>query len=134
MIDYERPVRVFRNWKHDCYSIMQDGVVRASARQVHLSEVQFLVRESGRRRMLASKRKSVHAYAVGLLAAHVHPAQTVSLAGIHGRVAFYDPYRFDSFVDRDSLQPVHHADQVFLDESGMTYAPEPAPEPALEAA
>ena len=25
MIDAQRPVRVFRNWKRGCYSIMQDG-------------------------------------------------------------------------------------------------------------
>jgi len=124
VIDYERPVRVFKNWKHNCYTIMQDGVVRASARQVHLRDVQFLVRESGRRRMLQRKRKTVHAYAEGRLEAHVHPGQEAQLAGIRGRMAFYDPYRFDSFVDRDSLEPVHQAGQVFLDESGLTYTSE----------
>jgi hypothetical protein len=124
VIDHERPVRVFKNWKHDCYSIMQDGVVRASARQVLLHDVQFLVRESGRRRMLELQCKTVHAYAVGRLQAHVHPEQGPDLAGIRGRKAFYDPYRFASFVDRESLQPVREAAQAFLDESGLTYCVE----------
>ena len=109
---------------------MQDGVVRASARQVLLREVEFLVRESGRRRMIESKRKSVHAYAVGYLMAHVHPDDDRPVSGIQGRMAFYDPYRFESFVDRESLQPVHHAGQVFLDESGTTYSAQPVPQAA----
>lgn len=130
MIDLQRPVRVFKNWKRGCYSIMQDGVVRASARQVLLRDVEFLVRESGRRRMIESKRKSVHAYAVGFLVAHAHPDDDIPVSGIQGRMAFYDPYRFDSFVDRESLQPVRHAGQVFLDERGMTYSAQPVPEAA----
>ena len=63
MIDHSKPVRVFRNWKHDCYSIMQDGRLRASAKQVRLANVEFQVRESGRQRMLVENRRNVHAFA-----------------------------------------------------------------------
>ena len=57
MIDTTKPVRVFRNWKRGCYSIMQGGLVKASARAIRLHDVEFLVRESGRARMLRTNVK-----------------------------------------------------------------------------
>ncbi len=127
VIDRARPVRVFKNWKHGCYSIMQDGVVRASAREVKLHGVEFLVRASGRARMLRLKRKLVHAYAVGLLEDFVCPDDGNLLPPLAGRIAFYDPYRFDSFVDRDTLQPVFAAEQALLCDRGLIYLPQSLP-------
>ncbi len=127
MIDPERPVRVFRNWKRGCWSIMQDGVLCASARQVRLEAVEFLVRESGRLRMLREGRKNVHAYAVGRLLDWVHPEEDRDLEALDGRAVFYDALRFASFVDRDSHAPVHRAAAVRLDEDGVTYRPQVLP-------
>lgn len=67
MIDQNKPVRVFENLKHGCYSIMQNGMFRASARQVRLTDVEFRVRESGRLRMVRERRRNVHTFAVGRL-------------------------------------------------------------------
>ena len=39
VIDRDKPVRVFRNLKHGCYSILQNGRLKASARQVLASEM-----------------------------------------------------------------------------------------------
>ena len=50
LINVNRPVRVFRNLTHGCYSILQGGQLRASASQVQLSLVEFRVRASGRER------------------------------------------------------------------------------------
>ena len=58
VIDKNLPVRVFKNLKHDCYSIMQRGVIKASAKQVRLSGVEFRVREAGRQRTLRENRAS----------------------------------------------------------------------------
>ncbi len=127
MIDRTRPVRVFKNWHRGCYSIMQDGVVRASAREVSLHSVEFLVRASGRARMLKLNRRNVHAYAVGLLEDFVHPDQATSLPALTGRVAFYDPYRFDAFVDRETLQPVYAAERALLTDSGLIYRSQSLP-------
>ncbi|MCB1742828.1 MAG: hypothetical protein KDK91_20800 [Gammaproteobacteria bacterium] len=120
-LDPTRPVRVFRNWKQHCYSIMQDGVLHASARELSLRDVRFVVRESGRKRMLDGQPKNVHAYAVGLLVDHVHPADDRKLPGFDGPVAFYDPFRFGHFADRDTFAPVHAAQAVRLDERGIVY-------------
>lgn len=122
VIDPSKPVRVFKNLKLGCYSIMQNGALRASARQIRLSDVEFRVRESGRQRMLREQRRNVHAFVVGHLVEYVHPDETRNLDNITGRGVFYNPYRFASFVDCETETPVLKADMVHFDESGVFYA------------
>lgn len=121
MIDHDHRVHVFRNWKQNCYSIMQHGVVVASARQVRLGDVEFRVRETGRERMLQRQKKNLHAYAIGRLLDFVHPTQDRDLESVEGRSVFYDPYRFAYFADRETQALVPGADIVQLDERGVIY-------------
>ena len=63
-------VWVYRNLKHGkqstpLYSVMHKGKVIARKHRVLLSGVKFIVRESGRQRVLKEKRKNVHAFVVG---------------------------------------------------------------------
>jgi len=120
MIDHDHRVHIFKNWKHNCYSIMQHGVVVASARQVRLGDVEFRVRESGRDRMLKQQKKNLHAYAIGRLLDFVHPSQDDDLESVEGRSVFYNPYRFAYFADCETEAPVTGADIVQLDEHGIT--------------
>ena len=106
---------------------MQDGVLCASAREVRLADVEFLVRESGRQRMLRERRKNVHAYAVGRLVAWVHPDDGQSLEALQGRQVMYDAYRFTTFVDVEDHTPVSASAAVHLHERGVTYLPELLP-------
>lgn len=122
MIDKDQPVRVFKNLKHGCYSIMQRGVVRASARVVRLSDVEFRVGEKGRQRMIRERRRNVHAFAVGRLVDYVHPDDSRDIAPLEGRGAFYDPYRFGSFVDAETQAPVTSVSVAHFDEDGVVYS------------
>ena len=122
MIDPNKPVRVFKNWQLGCYNIMQSGRLLMSAKQVRLSGVEFLVRESGRKRMLERGRRNVHAYAVGKLVDYVHPEDSRILDKITGRGVFYNPYRFASFVDDETQAPVTEAEFAQFDESGVIYS------------
>ncbi len=122
MIDKNLPVRVFKTLKYGCYSIMQRGVIRASAKQVRLSDVEFRVRESGRQRMLREKRKNVHAFAVGHLVDSVHPGDERELERMAGRSAFYDPCRYPSFVDGETKVPVTSVRAARFDEDGVIYS------------
>lgn len=97
--------------------------MRASASQIRLADVDFLVRESGRQRMLRGLPKNVHAYAVGYLVDHVHPQDGRRLESLAGRGVFYDPHRFASFVDSETHAPVAAAQAVHFDESGVVYSP-----------
>jgi len=121
VIDLNKPVRVFRNWKHDCYSIMQDGRLKASARQLRLCEVEFRVRQSGRLRMLRNRRKNVHAYAIGRLLDFVHPEEDRNLEGMGGRGVYYNPYEFSTFVDGETRFPVTFVSAAQFDERGVVY-------------
>jgi hypothetical protein len=122
VINYDRPVRVFKNWQLGCYNIMQSGRLLASARQVRLTGVEFLVRESGRRRMLENGRRNVHAYAVGTLVDYVHPGESRELGKIAGRGVVYNPYRFSSFVDDETERPILAAELAQFDEFGVVYS------------
>ena len=121
MIDHNKPVRVFKNWKLGCYNIMQSGKLLASAKQVRLSGVEFLVRSTGRKRMLESGRRNVHAYAVGQLVDYVHPKDPRTLDKIEGRGVSYHPYRYAWFVDNETQAPVTGAQVVQFEESGAVY-------------
>lgn len=123
-MDPDKPVRVFRNWKHGCYNIMQEGRLRASATEVRLGDVEFRVRESGRQRMLRERQRNVHAFAIGRLLDWVHPDEQRRLGPLGGRAAFYDPYRFASFVDAGTCAPITTAALAQLDEGGLTYLEE----------
>jgi hypothetical protein len=122
VIDKDQPVRVFKNLKHGCYSIMQRGVVKASARIVRLADVEFRVGEKGRQRMIRERRKNVHAFAVGHLVDYVHPSDSRDIAPPQGRGAFYDPYRFESFVDSETEAPVTAVRVAHFDEDGVVYS------------
>lgn len=120
MIDQDKPVRVFRNWKHECYNIMQDGRVCASARQVRLQDVEFLVRESGRQRSLRLGKRNVHAYAIGRLVDFVHPDDERSMPESVGSPVFYDPRQHRTFMCRNTDTPVLSARTAQFDERGVT--------------
>lgn len=94
-----------------------------SAREVCLGDVEFLVRESGRQRMVASGKKNVHAYAVGSLLDFVPVTEPGRLkdGAANGRPLHYDPIEAASFVDSDSLEPLAGASRAFFVEGGATY-------------
>jgi hypothetical protein len=121
-IDFSKPVRVFKNPKLGCYNIMQGGLIKATARQIRLSDAEFLVRESGRQLMLKKNRRTIHAYIQGHLVDFSHPNEAKTINNLGGRQATYNPYRFASFVDRETEAPLSQAPWVQLDEHGVTYS------------
>ena len=100
---------------------MQHGKLLASAKQVRLADVEFRVRESGRKRMLRNQRKNVHAFASGELLDYVHPDESRNLEKLIGRGVFYNPYEFSTFVDNETQSPVESANVAHFDEDGVIY-------------
>jgi len=122
VINRNLPVRVFKNLKVGCYSIMQKGVIRASAKQVRLADVTFRVREAGRQRMLREQRRNVHAFAVGHLLDYVHPSDARELESMPGHGVYYNPHETGAFLDCESHTPVTTAGRVQFNEHGVVYA------------
>lgn len=95
-------VEVYWNLHKDLFSVrnMQTGRVMMHTHFVRLQDAKFVVRPSGRLRVLREKRKNVHAFVRGYL-------DTYDLDwSVFGpeRKATYNPYKYDSFVDHDTEQ------------------------------
>lgn len=106
-------VFVYFNLHKKCFSIKAlegplKGLVIGHTNSVLLSDVTFKVSQAGRSRVLAEKRKNVHAGVAGHMAdsgAHdVHSRYMMMGAAIT-----YNPYKYTSFVQRSTEQPVHNA-------------------------
>ena len=116
-LDYYRPVRVYRNLNANCYSIKQDGVVKAHASQVVLDDVTWTVSEAGRQRVIRDGRKNVHAYAVGRLAVYAY--------ALDADAVYYNPYKVDGFRVADGglvSTRLTKSDAAYLNASGENFA------------
>ena len=85
-IDPSKVVRVYRNLNNGKMSIQQNGKVVCYADSVLLKNVSFKVSESSRKRVLNTKQRNVHAYAVGELVAFN------TAANFEGKDISYNPY------------------------------------------
>lgn len=94
-------VRVYYNLHRHTFSIQHKTPkgwrVRAYADEVMLKDVTFTVSEKGRQRVIREGRKNVHAYVVGTLVDTL-PECEVDVT--------YNPYKYSSFVEAVTLQPV----------------------------
>jgi hypothetical protein len=121
-------VRAYYNLRRRCFSI-QDGQTKkvlAHTPSLTIGDAQFIVYESGRKQVLATNSKNVHAFVVGRFLG----TEVVDTEGC--RAGRYNPYKAASFVDRETNEPltgifpvVHCAgNSVFYRVSGQEEAPE----------
>jgi len=108
--------KVYYNLHKGLFSVKQDGLVVLHTRRVKLVNVHFQVSEAGRQRVLEEQRKNVHAYVNGVFQG-VPEYSTVE--GF--REAYYNPYKVDSFVDKETLEPLYEADTVYLIDRRIFY-------------
>lgn len=85
------------------------GLVIQHTTSLCLANCTFKVSEAGRQRVLRERQKNVHAGVVGILVS----APAANLSSSH-RIT-YDPYRFSTFVNADTLAPVYAAASVTFD-------------------
>jgi len=83
-LDRNRPVKVYRNLSSKCFSIMQDGIVKAHSNAVCLKDVDWKVSQKGRNRVIRDGKKNVHAFSIGLLRDSVRLAKAEQV--------WYNPY------------------------------------------
>jgi hypothetical protein len=112
-IDYNRPVFVYRNLHRKCWSVKQDGLVKAHSQLLAMHSCTFKVSQAGRNRVLKEKRKNVHAGVHGYLEnwqmgewIDSHPT---------ARPVTYNPYKYKNFIDIDTEQMVDYAIAVRLE-------------------
>jgi len=111
-INFNKPVFVYKNLHKDCWSVKQDGLVKAHTTSLAMHSCTFKVSEAGRKRVLNEQRKNVHAGIQGYIEEQVgnwidsHPT---------ARPVTYNPYKYENFVDKDTEQMVDYAIAVRLE-------------------
>ncbi len=106
------PVQVYRNLHTKGYSIRQDGRVVGHTEDATILDGVFVVRETGRQRVLRKKSKNVHAWVEGTL------VTTRSNHG-YGVKVTYNPYKHSSFMDQNG-QEIRNARLVVFRWDGVT--------------
>jgi hypothetical protein len=83
-----------------------------------LQDATLVVRPSGRERVLRERRKNVHAFIKGTIKKE---------CGINNNDMYtvqeivYDPYKYSSFVVKNTGEPIYYADFVYLNSNGSVY-------------
>jgi hypothetical protein len=108
-IDTSRKVFVYKNLHKDCWSIKQDGLVKAHATSVEMWDCSFRVNAKGRAKVLEEKRKNVHAGVIG----YIDCLGQGDFTRIEQQVT-YNPYKYDSFVDKTTEEPVYYSSFAHL--------------------
>lgn len=95
-------VRVYRNLHTGNFSVQccKTGLVIARVASIELSNVHFVVRQAGRLKVLAEKRKNVHAFVVGTVSNSTAAAS---------RQVSYNPYKMDCFCLAENAEPISTA-------------------------
>lgn len=117
-------VRVYRNLRRGDYSV-QDAATRRvidHRTELSLTDARFVVSEAGRQRVLATRRKNVHAFIVGELDERTNSAPSYLYGDkLPGRRVRYNPTRDLTFVEDFSGTPIYAAARVHLTPGGVFY-------------
>jgi hypothetical protein len=111
-IDYSKPVQVYRNLHKGCWSVKQNGLVKAHSDDITMFDCEFLVNQNNRLKVIREKRKNVHAFVKGILSKYCHKHDHRRWGKV--KSISYNPYKRDSFYDMDTNESIYEADNVRL--------------------
>ena len=113
-------VQVYYNLHKKCLSVRHKGKVIEHAQEVTLTDARFHVQQAGRERVLKEKRKNVHAYVSGKLKETFWFTQAPKYIWTAKQRVTYNPYKYKSFVDKKTLEPVTSAEVVHISGKRIT--------------
>jgi hypothetical protein len=104
-------VYVYRNLHKNCLSVrdVKSGLVIAHVDSISLKDCKFKVSEVRRQRVIAEESKNVHAGVEGIWIKNARKPNMNSRIRI-----VYDPYKFDSFVQENTLTRCARSDEAFV--------------------
>lgn len=102
---------IYRNLRTGTFSLEYRQKVIGHPTSIVLENVKFRVSEVGRQRVLAEKKKHVHAK-VGGEVIHMIPQ---ILESYTKREVYYNPYKTEQFIDKKTKQPVAEARYVLCE-------------------
>lgn len=105
-------VMVYYNLHKHTFSVSYGGKVIMHADFVKLKDVEFRVRQGGKEKVRDEKRKNVHAFVIGDLVDFCEfPCKSI-LPPDDGLIVTYNPYINDSFIIKDTEEPIYYASDV----------------------
>jgi hypothetical protein len=103
---------VYYNLHKHTFSVTYENKVIIHADYVKLGDVEFRVRRGGQERVKKEKSKNVHAFVIGTLLDYCdYPCDNIPMPS-SDKVVTYNPYKHNSFVFKDSEEPVYYAQEV----------------------
>jgi hypothetical protein len=107
-----KKVMVYYNLHKQTFSVTYDSKVIMHADYVKLGDVEFRVRKGGKERVRSEKSKNVHAFVIGKLLDYCeYPCDEIPTPS-SDKVVTYNPYKNDTFVFKNTEEPVYHAQEV----------------------
>ena len=107
-----KKVMVYYNLHKHTFSVTYDGKVIMYADYVKLGDVEFRVRKGGKEKVRSEKSKNVHAFVIGRLLDYCeYPCDELPVTDSN-RIVTYNPYKHDSFVYKQSEEPIYGAKEV----------------------
>lgn len=106
-------VMIYWNLHKNVYSMMVGGRVLKGeySDNIILKNVEFRVRQGGRERVNKEKKKNVHAFVIGEI------TFSDECSDCNWRSVTYNPYKYDSFVYRDTEVPIVNSNYAMLTSS-----------------
>ena len=104
-------VEVYFNLHKKTFSVRscETGRVIRHTDEIHIVNPEFVVRKSGRERVLREGKKNVHAFVRG-----VCPFYRLNPRNSTLDTLTYNPYKYASFVDKNTEEPVYKASRAWL--------------------
>ena len=107
-----KKVMVYYNLHKHTFSVTYDSKVIMYADYVKLDDVEFRVRKGGKERVRSEKSKNVHAFVIGRLLDYCeYPCEDIPSPS-SDKVVTYNPYKHDTFVFKNTEEPVYYAQEV----------------------
>ena len=107
-----KKVMVYYNLHKHTFSVTYDGKVIMYVDYVKLGDVEFRVRKGGKEKVRSEKSKNVHAFVIGKLLDYCeYPCDELPVTDSN-RIVTYNPYKHDSFVYKQSEEPIYGAKEV----------------------
>jgi hypothetical protein len=105
-------VKVYYNLHKHTFSVQKNGLVVMHADYIKLENVEFKVRPGGKQKVRQENSKNVHAFVIGDLVDYCqYPCDDIPEEPT-GDVVTYNPYKYDSFVYKETEEPVFNATEV----------------------
>jgi hypothetical protein len=107
-----KKVMVYYNLHKHTFSVTYDSKVIMHADYVKLGDVEFRVRKGGKEKVRSEKSKNVHAFVIGTLLEYCEYPCNYIPNPPSDKIITYNPYKYDSFVYKNSEEPVYRAKEV----------------------